>query len=120
MAVLKIQGKVVATPSVLQWTLSTYDLDSARSVSGEMQRQVICHKEKLVLEWRCANLTPEEISQILTLTLPTFFEVEYYSPLSASIVKKTMYVGDRETNFYHVKPDGTPIQDSLKFSLIER
>lgn len=121
MAVLKIQNQEVACPAAMQWTLSTFDLDSSRSaIDGTLNRQVICHKEKLVLEWHCANLTPEEISQILTLTLPTFFVVEYYSPLSASVVQKEMYVSDRETNFYRFFSDGTPQQDSLKFSLIER
>ena len=120
MAVLTINGQQVATPSVMQWTLSTFDSSSGRGIDGTMQRTVITNKEKLVLEWWCADLTPQEISQILTLTLEPFFVVEYYSPLSAKVVQKEMYVSDRETSFYHFKSDGTPIQDSLKFSLIER
>jgi hypothetical protein len=120
MAVLKLQGQEVATPSVMQWTISSYDNNSSRGLDGTLHRDMVCQKEKLVLEWNCANLSPQEISEILTLTLPAFFEVEYYSPLSASIVKKTMYVSDRETNFYRFFRDGTPQQDSLKFSLVER
>lgn len=120
MAVLKIQGKVVACPSVMQWTISSYDNNSSRGLDGTLHRDMVCQKQKLVLEWNCANLSPQEISEILTLTLPAFFEVEFYSPLSASVVKLTMYVSDRETNFYRFFNDGTPQQDSLKFSLIER
>lgn len=120
MAILKIQGVAVPSPSVMSWTISSYDTEGSRGIDGTLHRNMVAQKEKLDIEWYCANLTPQQISQILTLTLPEFFEVEFYSPLSASVVKKTMYVGDRETTFYRFYPNSEPIQDSLKFSLIER
>lgn len=118
-AVLTINGKVMPCPSTMSWDISTYDLDSARSVSGEMQRQVICHKEKLNLTWRAGALTMDEVSLLLNAVMPTFFSVTYFSPLSNAYVTKTMYVGDRTTNFYSII-DGKPIIDEISFNLIER
>lgn len=118
-AVLTINGKVMPCPSTMTWNLSTYDLDSSRGVDGTLQRQVICHKEKLDLTWNSADLTMEEISLILNAVMPTFFNVTYFSPLSNAYVTKQMYVGDRSTNFYSIV-NGKPVIDNISFNLIER
>ena len=118
-AVLTIGGKVMPCPSTMQWDISTYDLDSARGVDGTMQRQVICHKEKLNLTWRAGALTMDEVSLLLNAVMPTFFSVTYFSPLANAMVTKTMYVGDRTTNFYSII-DGKPVIDEISFNLIER
>lgn len=118
-AVLIIDGKVMPCPSTMQWDISTYDLDSARGVDGTMQRQVICHKEKLNLTWRAGALTMDEVSLILNSVMPTFFNVTYFSPIANSYVTKQMYVGDRSTNFYSII-DGKPVIDEISFNLIER
>ena len=106
-------------PSEMQWDISTYDLDSARGADGTMQRQVICHKEKLSISWRAGALTMEEVSLILNAVMPTFFSVTYFSPLANAYVTKQMYVGDRSTNFYSII-DGKPVIDNISFNLIER
>lgn len=118
-ATLIIDGKVMPCPSKLQWNIQTYDLDSSRGVDGTMNRQVICHKEKISLTWNSANLTTAQISTILNAVLPTFFEVTYFSPLANAYVTKEMYVGDRSANFYRVI-DGVPQIDNISFNLIER
>ena len=118
-AVLTIGGKVMPCPSTMQWDISTYDLDSARGVDGTMQRQVICHKEKLNLTWRAGALTMDEVSLILNSIMPTFFNVTYFSPLANAYVTKQMYVGDRSANFYSII-DGKPVIDEISFNLIER
>lgn len=118
-ATLMIGGQVMPCPASLQWNLQTYDLDSSRGVDGTMNRQVICHKEKIELTWNSANLTTAEISLILNAVLPTFFQVTYFSPLANAYVTKEMYVGDRSANFYRVI-DGVPQIDNISFNLIER
>lgn len=117
---LKINGKVMPTPSVMSWTIESYDLDSARGIDGSLQRTLICHKEKIQLEWRSADMTPQEIAMVLNAVMPTFFQVTYYSPLSAGMVTKTMYVGSRDVNIYSAIPNRNVVADSLKFNLIER
>lgn len=117
--ILTIGGEPMPIPSVLSWSISTFDMDSGRGTDGTMNRCVIAHKETINLEWRSADLSPQEISKLLRAVMPTFFTVGYYSPLSASWVEKTMYVGDRSTNFYSVI-DGKVVQDSITFTLIER
>lgn len=117
--VLTIDGKAMPCPATMSWDLQTYDLDSARGVDGTMNRQVICHKEKLSISWRAANLTMEQVSLILNAVMPTFFQVTYFSPLANAMVTKEMYVGDRSANFYSII-DGKPVIDDIKFNLIER
>lgn len=119
MATLKINNVEMPCPSSLKWTLSTYDLESSRGVDGTMQRQVICHKEKLDLSWNSAKLTTTEIAQILNAVLPTFIQVTYFSPLANAYVTKEMYVSDRNLSFYRVV-DGKPVIDNITFSLVER
>ena len=117
--VLTINGVIMPTPSSMSWTLQTFDMDSGRGVDGTMNRTVVTHKEQLSLSWNSANLSPQEISQILKSVLPPFFKVGYFSPLEASWQEKYFYVGDRQTSFYSII-DGVPVQDSISFNLIER
>jgi hypothetical protein len=119
MAVLTINGQVMPTPSTMTWDIQTFDLDSGRGINGEMQRQVICQKEKLNLTWRAGALTMAEVSMLLNAVMQPFFSVTYFSPLSNSMVTKTMYVGDRSTNFYSII-DGKPVIDNISFNLVER
>lgn len=117
--VLTVDGVIMPTPSSMNWTLSTFDLDSGRSTDGTMQRTVVCHKQQLSLSWNSANLDASEISMILKSILPSFVKVGFFSPLEGQWVELHMYCGDRQTNFYSII-DGVPIQDSLSFTLIER
>ena len=119
--VLTINGNPVPCPSVMSWTVQTFDEGSGRSAGdGRMLRNVICHKEAIDLEFWCANFSSQEISQILQMLMPTFFTVGYFSPLSNSWVEKTMYVGDRQTNIIQIREGGEVIQNNLRFTLIER
>lgn len=118
-AVLIIDNKIMPCPSTMKWDIQTYDLDSARGIDGVMNRQVICHKEKLSISWRAGALTMEEVSLILNAVMPTFFSVTYFSPISNAYVTKEMYVGDRSANFYSII-DGKPVIDDISFNLIER
>ena len=120
MAVLTISGVAVPCPSSMSWELETWDSDSSRSaITGEMCRTVICHKQKLEVEWNCANLSTEQISQILKLLLQDFFTVKFFSPLEGKEVTLTMYVGNRNIDFYRVI-DGVPQYLTMSFSLIEK
>lgn len=118
--VLTIGGQIMPCPSEMSWTIQTFDLSSGRGVDGTMQRTVVCHKEALNLSWNSADLSPQEISQVLkAVTSKPFFQVGYFSPLEGQWVTKTMYCGDRNISFYSFAFD-QPIQDSLSFNLIER
>ena len=119
MAVLTINGQVMPTPSTMTWDIQSFDLDSGRGVDGTMQRSVICQKEKLNLTWRSGALSMAEVSMLLNAVKEPFFQVMFFSPLANAMVTKTMYVGDRSTNFYSII-DGKPVIDTISFNLIER
>ena len=119
-ATLIIDGKVMPCPSVLQWSIEDYDLDSARSaITGELARTRITTKEKIQLEWKAGALSVEEVSLILKSISPVFIQVKYFSPLEGKVVEKTMYCGNRDIDFYRVI-DGIPQYSSIKFNLIEK
>lgn len=119
-ATLTIDGKVMPCPSVLTWTIEDYDVDSARSaIDGTLQRQRICSKEAIQLEWNAGALSVEEVSLILRSISPVFVQVQYFSPLEGGYVTKTMYCGNRDIDFYRVI-DGIPQYSTIGFSLIEK
>lgn len=119
MAVLTINNIEIACPSVMTWELETFDSDSGRGIDGTMQRTMVCHKQKLNLEWWCADLTPTQISEILKLLTTDFMMVKFFSPLEGQVIEIEMYVGNRNLDCFRYK-NGVPQYSSMKFNLIER
>lgn len=101
----------------LEYQLSDIDdPDTGRMMSGEMRRGKIADKDKWMLKFRI--LTTAEISTILTAVTHQYVQVQYMSPRTASVVTKTMYVGDRKAA-HCIERNGTMMWKDLAFSLIE-
>ena len=104
----------------LEYQLSDIDdPDTGRMMDGTMRRGKIADKDKWKLKFR-ANLTTQEISTILSAVTHQYVTVQYMSPRTATLVTKTMYVGDRTAAHCIEREDGTLLWKDLSFSLIER
>lgn len=116
---LKINGKEIKCPSTFTYTRQDYDLDSARSVTGEMVRQRICTKVKLELTWRSGEMDVKSMSILLKAVDDIFFQVTYFDIHDGAFVTKTFYVGDRTASMYSYV-NGVPVFDEISFNLIEK
>ena len=104
----------------LEYQLSDIDdTDTRRMMDGTMRRGKIADKDKWKLKFR-PNLTTSEISNVWAAVTHQYVTVQYLSPRTASIVTKTMYVGDRTAAHFIERNDGTVLWKDLSFSLIER
>ncbi len=116
---LKINNTPVKSPSVFQ--VDIYDLDSpdtARNTLGEMLRDRIAVKRKLICEW--PPLTMAEISPILSAVKDVYFEVTYPDPVTGNLAEtKTFYVGDRQMPLWKKKGDEYT-WEGLKMNFIEK
>ena len=94
------------------------DPDTGRMMDGTMRRGKISDKDK----WKCKFriLTTAEMSTVLTAVTHQYVNVQYMSPRTASVVTKSMYVGDRTAAHCIERSDGTIYWKDLAFSLIER
>ena len=104
----------------LEYQLSDIDdTDTGRMMNGEMRRGKISDKDKWMLKFR-PNLTTAEISTILTAVTKQYVSVQFLSPRTATVVTKTMYVGDRKAAHAIERENGTVYWKDLAFNLIER
>lgn len=115
---IKINGKAIC-PSSFSYTRQDFDLDSARTITGEMVRQRICTKVKLELTWYTGAMTVQEMATLLQAVDNVFFEVEYFDIHDGAMRTSTFYVGDRTATMYSFV-DGVPVFEEIKFSLIEK
>ncbi|WP_270265206.1 DUF6711 family protein [Lactococcus formosensis] len=98
-AVLQIEGITVKTPQEFSVDISTIDADSSgRNANGEMVRDVIAQKTKLVIKW--GPLSDSEVSDILQRINKPFFNVIYPDPQLGRQRTKTFYAGDSTTPSY--------------------
>lgn len=115
---LKINGVVVKSPSVLRYNLYDIDGESNRNLKGELIRDRIGTKVKLEVEWN--YLTMSEISTILNAVSDVFFNVEYPDAKTGAVITKTFYVGDRTAPLLKKDSQGNYIWEGLKLSFIEK
>lgn len=113
---IKINGIVIKTPSKFEVQISDLDGESNRNANGDLIRDRIAVKRKLICEW--PPLTQEQCSKVLKSVKDVFFDVTYPDP-ELGMVTKTMYVGDRTSPAYQFK-DGEVRWSGLKFNLVER
>lgn len=113
---LKINGVVVKTPSSFEVQISDLDGESNRNAQGDLIRDRIAVKRKLICEW--PPLTQTESATLLNAVKDVFFDVTYPDP-QLGLVTKTMYVGDRTTPAYQYK-NGEVKWSGVKFNLVER
>lgn len=115
---LKINGVPIKTPSVFQPDIYDIDGESARNALGDMLRDRVAVKRKLICEW--GPLTMAEISTLLQAVQSVFFSVTYPDPMTGSTTEtKTFYVGDRTSPLLLIK-DGHYLWKGLKMNLIEK
>ncbi len=113
---IKINGVQIPTPSTYQ--IGIYDLSRAeRNAAGTIVIDRIATKRKIELTWR--YLTREQLSKLLTLVSPVFFEVEYTDPQSNEIEKGIFYCGDRLVQAFDYKNGRIRYKD-IRFNIIER
>lgn len=120
MAMLKINGVAVKSPSVFTWDIFDQSSEeSGRSTNdGRMNKDIVSRKRKLTCTWN--GLSRTEAKTILqAVSGSAFFSVTYPDSLSGQDETRTFYVGDRSTPF-RIWTANNKRYSSLTFNLIER
>ena len=113
---LKIDGAAIPAPSDL--IVGIMDISKAeRNAAGTMVIDRIATKRKLELSWK--YLPKEDVSRVLRLVSPVFFEVEYIDPQDNTKRTGVFYCGDRSVGALDYK-NGVIRYKDIKFNLIER
>ena len=113
---IKVNGVALPTPS--DYLVGIMDISKAeRNAAGTMVIDRIATKRKIELVWR--HLDKAELSKVLNLVSPVFFNVEYIDPQSNGWKSGTFYCGDRNIGALDYK-DGQIQWKDIKFNLIER
>ena len=115
---ITINGKSI-TPSSFSYTRQDFDLDSGRSITGEMVRTRVCTKVKLELKWRAGAMTVEQMATLLQAVDNEFFEVTYFDLHDGAMRTAMFYVGDRSATMYSYI-NNKPVFEEISFSLIEK
>ena len=93
----KINGVDVPTPSKYEPDIEDIDGETNRNGYGDMLRDRIAVKRKLILEW--PPLTYTQMMNLLKAVKDVYFTVTYPDP-ELGEVTKTMYVGPRKAAAY--------------------
>ena len=119
--VLKINGKILPTPSEMSFTLQDYDSEnSKRTISGKMTRDRI-RANTLKISVSFAPLFGDELKTIIDSVTPQFFNVQVLDPRTNSIQTLEMYCGDKSFDTLRVFVESGKVKyEGLSFSLIER
>lgn len=120
MAILKIDGVAVKSPSVFQWDISDLSSEeSGRSANdGKMNKDIIAIKRKLSCSWN--NPSKEEARAILQLvTGKPYVMVTYPDTLSGIDETREFTVGDRSTPM-QIWTLNNKRYSNLSFNFIER
>jgi hypothetical protein len=113
---IKINGTQIPTPSTYQ--IGIMDLSIAERVaSGLLMIERIATKRKIEMSW--FYLTKEQLSSLLTLVSPVFFNVEYVDPQTDGVKTGEFYCGDRAVEAIDFR-NGRIRYKNIKFNLIER
>lgn len=113
---IKIDENQIPIPSSYQ--VGIMDLsEGGRVASGLLMIDRIATKRKLELSWR--KLSNDDLSMILNLVAPVFFNVEYIDPQDNSLRTGEFYCGDRTIGTLDYVNGQIRWRD-IKFNLIER
>lgn len=116
MALLSISG--VALPTPTEVSFGVYDISKAeRNANGTMLIERITTKKKISVTY--AFVTKEQMSTILKLVEPVFWDVTYIDPVTSNTVTGSFYCGDRNLGMVDFV-NGVPRYKDLSFELIER
>lgn len=95
---LAVNGVTLKAPKKFQVDVQDVDGESGRNAKGDMIRDRITQKQKLMIEW--GPLTDYEISAILQAVDSAFFSCTYPNPKTGGMGTKIFYVGDRSAPTY--------------------
>ncbi len=113
---IKINGVELPTPS--DYSVGIQDISKAeRNANGTMIIERVATKRKLDLSWK--HLEKSELSKVLNLVSPIFFQVEYIDPQDDRRKIGTFYAGDRSAGALDFI-DGNIRYKDIKFNLVER
>lgn len=109
---------LVKIPTPSDYLVGIQDISKAeRNARGTMIIDRIATKRKLELSWK--YLSKEDLSKVLKLVSPVFFQVDYIDPQDNAVKTGTFYCGDRTAPALDVR-NGVIRYKDVKFNIIER
>lgn len=113
---LKFNGVDAPTPSDFQ--VGIMDISKAeRNARGTMIIERVTTKRKLEISY--AYMAKEELSRLLKMVSPVFFNVDYIDPETNQWEKGTFYVGDRTVGVLDYINGNIRYKD-IRFNIVER
>lgn len=118
MAVLKVNGAAVPTPSAMKINIFDVSSTADRNASGRVVIDRVGTKRKLELRW--ARLSVAEMQTLLTAVGENvFFTAAYPDPQTGGMRSMTCYCGDRAVGI--LRMDGaSPLWTDVEMNWIER
>ena len=118
MAMIKVNGTAVKTPSSFSWGLQDVsDSASGRTQDSIMHKNRVAQKRKIQLAWN--NPTKEETAAILQAFNPEYIDVTYPDAMSGTNETRTFYVGDRSAPM-KMWTVNRKIYSQVSFDIVER
>ena len=118
MAMIKVNGTVIKTPSSFTWGLQDVsDSASGRTQDALMHKNRVSQKRKISLGWN--NPTDKETAQILQAFNPEYIDVTYPDAMSGKEETRTFYVGDRSAPM-KIWTVNNKRYSQISFNIIER
>lgn len=117
MAVLKVNGETIPSPTEMKITLVEVGSGDVRSASGALVRDVLAVKRRLTLRW--AHVAQAELSELLGAVSGTAFQAEYPDPVTRSTRTAMFRAGDVSAGVLRMA-DGIPIWTDVSMEWIER
>jgi len=118
MAMIKVDGAAIKSPSTFSWGLQDVsDSAAGRTQDIVMHKNRVGQKRKISLAWNGPR--PSEVSAILKAFNPEYVSVTYPDALSGEIETRTFYVGDR-TAPIKTWTVNNKLYTQLSFEIIER
>jgi hypothetical protein len=115
-ALISIGGVALPTPSEV--TVGVFDISKAeRNANGTMLIERITTKKKISCTY--TFVTREQLSIILKLVEPVFWDATYIDPVTNTTVTGSFYCGDRNLGYVDFI-NNVPRYKDLSFELIER
>jgi hypothetical protein len=113
---ITIDGTEIPAPD--SYVPGIMDISKAeRNANGTMIIERIATKRKLSLAWQ--QISDRDLSTLLTLVSPVFFDVVYPDPQDKNLRSGTFYCGDRNVEGITYK-NSVMYWKNLKFDIIER
>jgi len=116
MAVLKVSGAEVKSPSALKVSLFEVGSGQVRTSSGALVSDCVAVKRKLALKW--AFMAPDELGVLLNAVSAGAFEAEYPDPAEGTRTAQ-FRCGEAVTGVLRVA-DGAPVWTDISMEWMER